>query len=210
MSVTPAASGSRPGPEARRERQRQEARRAILDATEELLLASGSDDFSVRELARRSGYSAPTIYSYFGDKDGVIDSLLEERFAGLVDAVRRIELDADPAENARRMALTFLAFGRDNPPFYRLISSFSRKGESRTPPGVEAMRERMEKPMLELARAGRLRIDERTAGQALWALTHGLASLLSARPDHDWAGDLEAAALDALLRGLVQPSGSET
>ncbi len=199
----PGTSGRR-GPEARRERQRREARRAILDASEELLLESGADDFSIRELARSCGYSAPTIYNHFEDKDGVIDALLEERFARLGDAVRLVEPHAEPLQNARRMALAFMRFGRENPAFYRLISSLSRKGRSRTPPAVEQTRERLQKPMDQLAAAGRLRVDPESAAQALWALMHGLTSLQSVRPDYDWAPDLECIALDALLDGLVR------
>ena len=64
-----------PGIEHRRARQREEARRTILDATELLLIESGGFDFSIRSLSKRCGYSAPTVYHYFGDKDGLIDAL---------------------------------------------------------------------------------------------------------------------------------------
>ena len=47
------------GIESRRERQRQEARRAILDSTQGLLSESEGGDFSIRSLAARCGYSAP-------------------------------------------------------------------------------------------------------------------------------------------------------
>ena len=50
--------------EDRRRRNRQQARRAILEATEALMLEGGSDDFSIRRVATRCGYSAPTIYHY--------------------------------------------------------------------------------------------------------------------------------------------------
>src|SRR5262245_51180068 len=84
--------------ETRRARQREEARRAILDATEALLLEAG-ETFGVRALAARCGYTAPTIYHYFGDKDGLIDALLEERFAQLLAEVRRTPTGDDPVAN---------------------------------------------------------------------------------------------------------------
>ncbi len=43
-----------------RRRNRQQARRAILEATEALMLEGGGDDFSIRRVATRCGYSAPT------------------------------------------------------------------------------------------------------------------------------------------------------
>src|SRR5262245_41357643 len=198
------------GPEARRERQRQEARRSILDATEALLVEAGGDAFSIRDLAQRCGYSAPTIYHYFGDKDGLIDALLEERFARLLEALEGVGRSADPAENLRQMSLAFMAFGHDNPTFYRLISTISRKGQTRTPPAVEAARQLMEEPIRQLDAQGRLDLPLETAGQVLWALTHGLTSLRSLRPEHDWARDLEANALDVLLRGVVRGANGHT
>ena len=85
------------GPETRRARQREEARRAILDATEALLIEAGGEDFSIRALGERCGYSAPTVYHYFGDKDGLIDALLEERVARLADAIERVPARRRPA-----------------------------------------------------------------------------------------------------------------
>ena len=51
----------------RRLRQREKARRTILDASEEMLVSDGYEHFSMRKLAARCGYTAPTIYHYFGD-----------------------------------------------------------------------------------------------------------------------------------------------
>lgn len=197
------------GPEARRERQRQEARRAILDATETLLLEAEGDAFSIRELTRRCGYSAPTIYHYFGDKDGLIDALLEDRFARLLAALHGVPHDSDPARNLRQLSLAFMSFGNTNPTFYRLISSISRKGRMRSPPAVEAALELMQEPIHQLAERGRLEVPLEVAEQMLWALTHGLTSLRSLRPQHDWVADLESHALDVWLRGALRPRAEE-
>src|SRR5258705_2105281 len=92
-----------PGIEHRRARQREEARRAILDATELLLIESGGFDFSIRSLSKRCGYSAPNVYHYFGDKDGLIDALLEERVAGLAAAVEPVKHGGDALVNLRAL-----------------------------------------------------------------------------------------------------------
>lgn len=162
------------------------------------------DDFSIRELARRSGYTAPTIYHYFGDKDGLVDTLLEERFARLLEQVRRVEPGPDPVENLRALARTFVAFGLRNPTFYRLLAATSPNGPDRTPPSADAARAIMEKPFAELAKAGRLWGDVEVSLQSLWALLHGLTSLLITRPTYEWSEDLDDVAIDAMLRGLVR------
>ena len=211
---SPASAPPANGAEARRERQRLEARRSILDATEALIIESDGDDFSIRALAQRCGYSAPTIYHYFGDKDGLIDALLEERFASLFDQLHSVELSGGPREDLRRLALAFVDFGVSRPPFYRLISTLSRKGQNRTPPSVEKSLEVLRAPMRQLAAAGSLRSgDSELAEQAIWALVHGLASLRITRPEYPWAADLTRRSIDALLGGLIAPptaSATET
>jgi len=195
--------------ETRRQRQREEARRAILDATESLMLERGGDDFSIRQLAERCGYTAPTIYHYFDDKRGLVDALLEERFARLLAMVEQLEMVEDPVANLRAMVDAFMAFGRRNPTFYRLIAAGSPSGVDRTPPSAEAARERMSKPWNDLHRAGRLHDDDPVAAaQSLWSVLHGLTALQVARPDHEWAPNLTQIAVDAMLRGLLRAGGN--
>ena len=74
--------------ENRRQQNRAEARRTILEATAELVAESGFAGFSMRTLVDRCGYSAPTIYHYFGDKDGLLAALLEDGMRALA-----VELD---------------------------------------------------------------------------------------------------------------------
>jgi AcrR family transcriptional regulator len=195
--------------ETRRARQREEARRAILDATEALLDEAGGEAFGVRALAARCGYTAPTIYHYFGDKDGLLAALLEERFAGLLAEVRRIPLGDDPVENLRGMVHAYMRFGERNPTFYRLILAARADGGDRSPPSVEAAVTIMMQPWEELRAAGRLGdVTPEAASQAIWGLLHGLTALRVARPDHDWAPGLAEIAVDAILRGLVRDAGS--
>ncbi len=104
----------------RRTRQREEARRAILDATEELLLEVGYDDFSMRRLVERCGYAAPSIYHYFGDKDGLIGAETGSIYRSLVPESWRICLDdaghvihLDEPDLFAELAVGFLLGGKE-------------------------------------------------------------------------------------------------
>lgn len=198
-----------PSPAAvRRSRQRREARRSILEATEALLLERGYEAFSMRRLAERCGYTAPTIYHYFGDKPGLIDELLEERFSGLLERIRSVVPSEDPAETMRALALAFVDFGMRNPTFYRLLST-PRPDPAEPPRAAEEARAVLEEPIHELERAGRLQArDAETAKQTVWVLLHGLIHLRLCRPDHLWSPDLVEVALDAMVRGLVRPASA--
>ena len=189
---------------AQRWRHRQGTRRAILDATEALLLADSGDEFSIRKLATRCGYSAPTIYHYFGDKGGLVDALLDERFKELVELVRHVEPEAEPAEYLRALARAFVEFGLRNPTLYRLWM-VARRGTQRRVPAAEEARDIMQAPLLQLAAQGRIATrDVATAQQAVWAMLHGLISLQIQRPDDPWSKDLNEGAIDVLLRGMLE------
>jgi len=193
----------------RRSRQREEARRAILDATEAILLEDGEELLSIRKLALRCGYTAPTIYHYFHDKDGLIDALLEERFSRLLQRVRRVELGPDPVANLRELARAFLRFAASNTTFYRVMIRGSADGGERKIQAAEATREIMAGPLVELHEAGRLwSPDVEAAQQALWAVLHGVIALRLGNPKYAWSKNLTEVALEAVLRWLVRAAAS--
>lgn len=191
--------------EARRSRQRQEARRSILEATEALLVEDGYEAFSMRRLAERCGYTAPTIYHYFRDKPGLIDALLEERFSGMLQRIRSVERSEDPAETMRSLARAFVEFGMRNPTFYRLLTT-PRTEPGEPPQAAEEARAVLEEPIHELEREGRLYThDVETTKQTVWVLLHGLIHLRLSRPEHPWSSNLLEAALESMIRGIVRP-----
>jgi AcrR family transcriptional regulator len=194
--------------ERRRLALREEARRTILDAAAALLVEDGYERFSMRRLARRCRYTAPTIYHYFGDKQRLIDVVLEEHFQRILARLRRLRRNVDPAHSVRAQLVTFVRFSLDNPTHYRVFS-MPRPDDAPPPPSAEAARALLEAPLEALLRSGRLRarsVEE--AVQCLWAVLHGVISLRITRPAEAWVEDLEGIALDTVLRGLIAPDGA--
>ena len=190
--------------ERRRLQHREDARRAILDATEVLLVESGYEAFSMRRLAERCGYTAPTIYHYFNDKKGLFDTLLEERFRRMVDSVRRVRRSEDPVERLLAVGQAFLRFGLRNPSHVQLLTALRPDPTDPPQSSVEA-RELIEAPLVELAQQGRLLVrDVEEAFQCLWIAMHGAMSMLITRPDYPWSKNLMRTSLAAMLRGLVR------
>jgi AcrR family transcriptional regulator len=194
-----------PAFEQRRNQQRASVRRAVLDATEALLLEAGEEHFSIRRLVERCGYTAPTLYHHFGDKDGLIDALLDERFDRLARQLKRVPRSDDPLAYLRAIGLAFTRFNLRNPTHFRLL--FAPRAEQHEPPrSALELQEMIEQAWNELWEQGRLRAgDAKSAGQAMFCLLYGLASRRIARPEHDWSKTGIEDALDALLRGLVAP-----
>ena len=192
-------------PAQRRRAQRAQTRRAILDATEALLLEGGVENFSIRRLVGACGYTAPTVYQHFGDKDGLLDALLEEHFKRLERRLKRLPSDGDPVAVLRARALAYIRFGFKNPEDIRLLNSL-RGRHAELPESTAGTRVLLERPWLELWEAGRLRAgDWRSAAQALGAICYGIMLGRMEAPDHDWSKTLAEDAIDALLRGLVIP-----
>ncbi len=193
--------------ESRRLHQRSEARRAILETTETMLVEDGYERFSMRKLAARCGYTPPTIYHYFGDKVGLLDTVLELHLSELTSQLRCVPLSDDPKANMRALFVAFARWGLGNPTHYQLLTT-ARAPDSEPLPSGEAARELLEQPINELASEGRLLTELETGRQALWALLHGLISLQRTRPDVEWSSTLTESAVDAMIRGLVLPRRS--
>lgn len=169
------------------------------------MIESNGSDFSIRSLGQRSGYSAPTVYHYFVDKDGLIDALLEERIARLAEDLEQVTSSGDPRRDLRAMLLAYFDFSAQNPAFTRLMWTLSRKGESRMPPAMNRVRRCVEEGLERFGESGQLGpFDTDSAGQILWALIYGLASLKITEPDLTWAPSLAERALDALFLGMTE------
>ena len=187
-----------------------DSRAAILAATEALLLEAGYEGFSIRKLVQRCGFTAPTIYHHFGDKQGLLDELLEARVESLVEEIRAVPLTKDPAENIRRLFRAFANFGIRNPTHYALISS-SRSEQTDAIPAAQEAQAILLAPLETLEKEGRLYsgdLDE--TRQVAWAFLHGIISLQSTRPHDDWNPNLLDLSLDALIRGCIRSTREES
>src|SRR6516225_144057 len=70
-----------------KDRLREAAHDAILDAAEEVAAERGIDAASCAAIAERAGVAVGTLYNYFPDRDGIIAALFKARRAELVPRV---------------------------------------------------------------------------------------------------------------------------
>src|SRR6202521_1036621 len=93
---------------ARRERDAEGARLAILDAAEEIFAANGFDGARIDAIAAASGYNKSLIFHYFGDKLGLYTAVL--RRADQQGSHLETELLAWVSSDALLTPETFRAF----------------------------------------------------------------------------------------------------
>ena len=107
-----------------REQQRRDRLAVVSDAKRAHILAAarrvfeerGLDGASIREIAKRAGYTPGAIYSYFEAKEEIYGALLGESLERLNAAVSdRIKGARSEATRAERAAMAFYDFYASNP-----------------------------------------------------------------------------------------------
>ena len=102
-----------------REQKKEGRRRAILHATETLVRETSSTDFSMRDLASRSGLSLATAYNLIGSKSTVLYALLNQCM-DRVDTARMATLKrGDPIEHVFQAADAAVTIFTADPNFYK-------------------------------------------------------------------------------------------
>ena len=200
----------------RREREREEVRRRILDAAQELFKREGYENVTMRRIAEAIEYSPTTIYNHFEDKDDLVKALCQEDFTALLAAFESQPRPADPVEWIRQLGRAYAAFGVAHPNHYRFMFMTSHEEKNHSSAGDQTyalLRQAVEAA----AAAGRFRdLPVDTICQILWSGVHGVTALLvtygSEFPCVPVVPDLVDHACENALRGLLrdptQPPGS--
>lgn len=94
-----------------------------IDTAKQLLQSRGAPSFSLSELARDIGCSAPALYNHFASKDDLLRQLRSAAFQESIDAkkARYSDQNIDPLQSLHSGGLSYLTFAAENPALYRLI-----------------------------------------------------------------------------------------
>ncbi|KCZ48892.1 MULTISPECIES: TetR/AcrR family transcriptional regulator [unclassified Hyphomonas] len=105
-------------------------RAAFLEAAQEVFLEQGFEAANMSEIVRRAGGSLATLYSQFGDKEGIFLAMLETRMME-VTATLEVELQAHTPveEGLRRIGEQFAGklVQPNSLELYRLIVGMAKK-----------------------------------------------------------------------------------
>lgn len=66
-------------------------RQAILDSALTLFYEKGYDAVGVQQIVDAAGVTKPTLYYYFGSKQGLLSCLLEEQFSRLETQMEKVK-----------------------------------------------------------------------------------------------------------------------
>lgn len=105
----------------RKEREREEMRKLILSAAQQLFVANGYEKVSIRTIADAIEYSPATIYLYYKDKNELFFALHQEAFQKLIHEFAPVARIEKPMERLVDMGHRYIRFALNNPELYDLM-----------------------------------------------------------------------------------------
>ncbi|MFS0723645.1 TetR/AcrR family transcriptional regulator [Paenibacillus sp. 1P07SE] len=177
-------------------------RMRIMEATAQLLAASPTGEISNREVCEAAGVKAPTLYHYFGDKDGLVQAVVMDAFERYLEQKRKVGLTGDLNADFRRGWDMHVEFGVSNPALYDLM--YGR-------PLIRSMSQVASVAQSELLKfmrlyedAGRLRLPIRIALDVVESVAIGV-TLHLIRTNSTVSDPLVSITRDAVMAALISP-----
>jgi AcrR family transcriptional regulator len=162
-----------------REQVRAATRRALIDAARAILNEDGLSGLTVRSVGERVNASAKLIYTLFGGKDGLLEAVYLDAFAGL-EAMLDGGVDTlTPRERVTAMADAYRRYALAHPDRYAVMFGDAVAGFT---PSEDARRRawRTFAALRQAIRDSNDRLDDQQtdlATRVLWAAMHGAISL---------------------------------
>ncbi|MEI3843649.1 MULTISPECIES: TetR/AcrR family transcriptional regulator [Microbacterium] len=175
-----------------------DTRERLIRAAADLIAAAPGEDFSLRAVCDAVGVKMPTLYHFFGSKQGLIDAVVERGFDLYLGEKAAMESTGDPIQDIRAGWDAHVAFGLAHPGFYTLMYGKVRPGHS---PAPQARASEILRGLTGRAAAqGRLvTTPERAAAHVLVAnIGVTLRQIVLAEPDPDLSAEVREGVLAAI------------
>ncbi|WP_394620300.1 TetR/AcrR family transcriptional regulator [Lentzea sp. JNUCC 0626] len=156
-------------------------------------------DASIRDVCAAAGVTPPTVYHYFGDKNGLLDAVAAAGFGRYLAEKRSREPSADPVEDLRRGWDGHVEFGVRNPAIYGLMYG----GRSVPHPSMALGQEILRGIITRIGEAGLLRMPVDDAVQTVHAATVGTTILLITNPSEPGMEKLSERTREAVLASIL-------
>lgn len=161
-------------------------KRALVEASIELIQEEGVDALTVAEVGRRVGVSSAAPYKHFADRQALLRAIAEEGNRRLAEAlVAEAGESSDPREAFRRSGVAYIRWAAENPALYRIamdpahIDYTSTTSDAEAPEALKGSMETFWPELAALVRSGAALpashpLMEQLRGRAL---AQGVASL---------------------------------
>lgn len=181
-----------------KERAGSDTRERLLAAAANLIAAAPGEDFSLRAVCDAVGVKMPTLYHFFGSKQGLIDAVVDRGFDLYLGEKASVESSGDPIQDIRAGWDAHVAFGLTNPGFYTLMYGKVRPGYS---PAAQSRPSEMLRSLTTRAAAhGRLIVPPEQAAAHVLVANIGvtLRQIVLAQPDAELSQAVREGAIAAI------------
>lgn len=183
-----------------------DTRTRLIDAAADLIAAAPGEDFSLRAVCDAVGVKLPTLYHFFGSKQGLIDAVVERGFDMYLEAKGAQEPNGDPIHDIRAGWDAHVAFGIAHPGFYTLMYGKVRPGYS--PDAQERPSELLRGLTARAAAQGRLAVDPVQAAAHILVANIGVTLRQIILAERDDA--LSAAVREGVIAAITGTAPAET
>ncbi|WP_328872721.1 WHG domain-containing protein [Streptomyces sp. NBC_00287] len=143
----------------------------------------GTTALSLRQLAADAKTSTTAVYSLFGSKAGLLNSLYQEAVHLFAQRLATVRPTDDPAGDVIRIGLAYREYAVANPHLYAIL--FADRS-AQCPSDSDRPREVVEtyRPLVDAVRRGQLAgqfgpaSDPEVIALSVWGMAHGLVSLV--------------------------------
>jgi AcrR family transcriptional regulator len=105
----------------RKQEEKQEMHKRILNGARKVFLEKGYEQTSMRNIANEINYSPGSLYFYFKDKSEIFHELHKEGFQLLLNQLKVLDKVADPFERLKANGRVFIQFAKENKDYYNLM-----------------------------------------------------------------------------------------
>jgi AcrR family transcriptional regulator len=166
----------------RKEREKLEMKRLIMDASMRMFLEEGYEKTSIRNIAEKIEYSPATIYLYYKDKDELLYDVQGQAFSQLYETFVKKATSKSPLKKLEQIAKAYVQFGLEQPELYDLMFIIRApmnkvekedawlNGESCFAYLVDCMEDCVSQKLVRFK-------DKMVGALSIWSMCHGLVAL---------------------------------
>ena len=205
-------------PKPKTEAERQQLRTLIIDAARDMFVTVGYEAVTMREVAKRIGYSATSIYHHFADREALLRAVCDTDMLALASSLNTVLQITDPVERMNALGMAYAQFALAYPNHYRMMFMTPRDPCSPETSGLQQNNAeqdayfQLKTVVNDVFKAGKFKPelkDPELIAQTVWAAMHGVCSLQIIMAQDTWVNWRDVSARlqlmqAVMLRGLLR------
>ena len=174
----------------RKEREKEQKRALILEATEELILEKGLDHLNMDEVAEKAEVSKGSLYLYFNNKTDLVLGICHKASNMLNEATAKVLTSDKPGlEMVYQIGVNYLNFASEHPEFFsamRFLENYKDTEQAKKSEYLQMCSQNRQEGFRVMVRAIQIGMQDGSINSSynaeelallLWATSHGVVNM---------------------------------